>query len=213
MDFSKLFRFYTVVAAAVIAVALVEPRLAAAQPTPDRVDLLVNQELIEKLREIVSEEIVIRSIRSQNARYGDLSQEEIDALDQQWRAERKADDKPLIAPKLYNPLSTYLTRRQATDLGLFAAIFVMDRNGLNVGQSDITGDYWQGDEAKFQKTFSVGPDAVFIDEPEWLEDFRVWIVQANLAIADPDTGEAIGAVTFDVNLAELSRRDAMSPTN
>lgn len=213
MLFACVFRTFTFAAALMIAVSLLNAPHAAAQPSPERVDVLVSDELIEKLRSIVSEEIVVRSIRAQNAKYGAMSQAEIDALDQQWRAERKSDDKPLIAPTLYNPLSTYLTRRQATDLGLFAAIFVMDRNGLNVGQSDITGDYWQGDEAKFQKTFPVAPDAVFVDAPEWLEDFGVWIVQVNKSIADPETGEAIGAVTFDVNLSELARRDALNVVN
>lgn len=99
---------------------------------------------------------------------------------------------------------------QAGALGLFTEIFVVDANGLNVGQSAITGDYWQGDEAKFQNTFPNGPDAVFIDEAEWDEDRRIWRAQLNLSIPSEDGTRAIGAATVEVNLTELQRRSAGS---
>jgi len=148
------------------------------------------------------------SIKAQNELRGNPSQSEIDALDQQWRAEREADDQPLIAATLSAPLSIYLLRIQANSLGLYPEIFVVDSSGLNVGQSAVTGDYWQGDEAKFQETFPVGPDAVFIDEAEWDEDRLIWRAQLNMTVADPETGRAIGAATVEFNLTELERRSA-----
>ncbi|MGO7624082.1 hypothetical protein ACC687_38970, partial [Rhizobium ruizarguesonis] len=45
--------------------------------------------------------------------------------------------------------------------GKITEIFVMGAKGLNVGQSDTTSDYCQGDEANFQKSFGAGKDAVF----------------------------------------------------
>jgi hypothetical protein len=89
---------------------------------------------------------------------------------------------------------------------LYAEIFVMDHNGLNVGQSSITGDFWQGDEAKFQKTYDVSSDALFIDEPEWDDENKIWRGQVSFTITD--NGESIGAVTMEVNLTELQRRVA-----
>ncbi len=169
----------------------------------------ITDSVVEQIRTLLTGDIVTRSIIAQNEKYGTLAGAEIEALDQQWRAERKADDKPLIAMTLSNPLSSYLTRLQADSFGLYTAIFVMDRNGLNVGQSAITGDFWQGDEAKFQKTFDVSPSAVFVDEPEDIEEHGIWITQVNLTLTDPETGDAIGAATFDVNLIELARRSAL----
>ena len=48
----------------------------------------------------------------------------------------------------------------------------MDAMGLNVAASDVTSDYWQGDEAKFKKTYAVGSGAIFIDElsVQWNEE-------------------------------------------
>lgn len=180
---------------------------AAAEPPAPDVKALVDDAFIAQTRDWLANPIVPLSINAQNELRGDLSQAEIDALDQQWVTERKSDDKPLIAATLSAPLSIYLLRVQAQTLGLYTEIFVMDANGLNVGQSSITGDYWQGDEAKFQKTFPNGADAVFIDEPEWDGDRRIWIAQLNLTIAD-DAAKPIGAATVEINLTELARRAA-----
>lgn len=178
---------------------------ACAETAPDP-KKLITEPVIESVSEWLSNPIVALSIHAQNDLRGTLSSSEIDALDQQWRKEREASDKPLISATLSAPLSIYLLRVQASSLGLYPEIFVMDANGLNVGQSAITGDYWQGDEAKFQKTFPNGPDAVFIDEAEWDEDRKIWRAQLNLSVKDPETGKAIGAATVEFNLTELQRR-------
>ncbi|QLF68109.1 hypothetical protein FE840_000225 [Peteryoungia desertarenae] len=177
----------------------------AETPQPD-VNKLITQPVIVEMRKWIDTEIVRLSIKAQNDRLSRLSQDKIDALDQQWRAERENTDKPLIAATLSNPLSTYLARMQGRSLGLYAEIFIMDQNGLNVGQSSITSDFWQGDEAKFQKTYAVGPDAVFVDEAEWDDEAKIWRAQVNFTIADPVTKNGIGAVTVEVNLTELERR-------
>lgn len=172
--------------------------------------VLINAAFIEETRAWLANPIVALSVNAQNNNRGGLTQDDIDALDQQWRAEREQEEKPLIAATLTAPLSTYLLRIQADTLGLFTEIFVMDQYGLNVGQSAITGDYWQGDEAKFQNTFSVSPDAVFIDEAEWDEDRMIWRAQLNLSLANAQGTGAIGAATVEVNLTELQRRQAGS---
>lgn len=196
----------TVLAASLAMGLAVQP--ASAQgiaPNPQR---LITQAFIEQTREWLANPIVSLSVEAQTAAYGALPQETIDALDTQWRAEREADDKPLISATLSSPLSNYLTRMQAGALGLYTEIFITDANGLNVGQSAITGDYWQGDEAKFTNTFPVGPDAVFIDEAEWDEDWQIWRAQLNMSIPNEDGTRAIGAATIEVNLTELQRRSA-----
>ncbi|WP_289035374.1 hypothetical protein [uncultured Roseibium sp.] len=186
-------------------VAFAPNQVLAQPPAPDP-ESLINPAFIESVRAWLGNPIVALSIESQNDLRGSLQQNEIDALDGQWRAERENDDKPLISATLSAPLSIYLLRVQAESVGLFTELFVMDANGLNVGQSAITGDYWQGDEAKFQKTFDVSPDAIFIDEAEWDEDRMIWRAQLNLALADDANTKAIGSATVEVNLTELHRR-------
>jgi hypothetical protein len=176
----------------------------AETPQPD-VNKLISPALIEEMRGIIGAEIVQVSVDAQNKRLTNMAQEQIDALDNQWKAEREATDKPLIAATLSSPLSVYLARIQGKSLGLYAEIFVMDQNGLNVGQSSVTSDFWQGDEDKFQKTFNVADDAMFVDAAEWDDEAKIWRNQVSFTLLDASK-KKIGAVTVEINLTELERR-------
>lgn len=190
-----------------VCLALAVPAAAHADagPKPDA-QALIDAAMLAEIRDVLASDILRVSIAAQNELRGALTQEAIDALDKTWRAEREQTQQPLIAATLASPLSVYLIRKQAASLGLYSEIFVMDANGLNVGQSSITSDYWQGDEAKYQNTFPNGADAVFVDEPEWHEPTRTWRAQISLTVADPQSGRPIGAATFELNLTELTRR-------
>ena len=179
--------------------------VAAAEPASPDIQKLVTPDVIKEMRTWIESDIVRISIGTQNKRLLKPDQSTIETLDQQWVKERESEDKPLIAATLSNPLSVYLSRMQGRSLGLYAEIFIMDQNGLNVGQSSITSDFWQGDEAKFQKTYDVGPGAVFIDEPEFDDEMKVWRGQVNFTVTDTD-GKSIGAATVELNLTELARR-------
>lgn len=195
--------FFLVTTTSMTNAALAEPIGQA--PNPER---LITPAFIEETREWLANPIVALMVEAQSERHASLTQAEIDALDQQWRAETESDDQPLISATLSTPLSSFLTRIQAGALGLYTEMFIVDAKGLNVGQSAITGDYWQGDEAKFENTFLVAPDAIFIDEAEWDDGWQIWRAQLNLSIPNEDGTEAIGAATIEINLTELARRQA-----
>jgi len=184
------------------------PTMAAApEPAVTAISIdIIKPEFVESLRQQLQQPVAILSVGASNKRHEGVQQAEIDKLDTAWKSEAKAADQPLIAEILSSPLSSYLLYTQAKSAGLFTEIFVMDKFGLNVGQSSVTSDYWQGDEDKFQKTFAVGPDAVFIDEPEYNDETKTWRVQVNLTIVDPVSKAAIGAATAEINLTELQRR-------
>ena len=155
------------------------------------------------LSQVVKEQLVIDSIKEQNQAHADLSQSDIDALDQQWRAETAGSAGSLISDTLGKPLSDYLYGVLEESGGLYSEIFIMDNRGLNVGQSGVTSDYWQGDESKWQDTFSVGPDAVHASEIEFDESSQTYQMQISIAISDPASGQVIGAATFGVNADSL----------
>lgn len=171
------------------------------------VDQLIDAGFIEDTRAWLEVPVVRLTITAQNERRGEISAQEIEARDAAWVKERESDHQPFVASVLSNPLSTYLTRIQARSLGLIAEIIVVDNLGLNAGQSAVTGDYWQGDEAKFKKTFAVGANAVFLDEAEFKDDTATWRAQLNMTVHSED-GAPIGAATVEVNLTELARRRA-----
>ncbi len=163
----------------------------------------LNKLAATSIKEWAHSEQVVTAIKKQNTASEKMDQGNIDALDKQWRAETQADAKPMIDGVLNNPLSTYLKSVKEEAAGLYTEIFVMDMKGLNVGQSDITSDYWQGDEGKFQKTYGKGPDGTLIDEVEFDDSTQTYQSQVSIAIVDPASNRVIGAVTVGVNVEEL----------
>ncbi|WP_425450190.1 hypothetical protein [Virgifigura deserti] len=149
--------------------------------------------------------LVIDALKAQNAKHASLTQADIDAMDQQWRAETGASSRPMIDAVLGSPLSHHLATLRENGQGLYTEIFVMDNKGLNVGQSDVSSDYWQGDEAKWKKSYLAGPGAIHIGEIEQDESTQMFQSQISLPVVDPATNAVIGAMTVGVNVDLLTQ--------
>jgi hypothetical protein len=156
-----------------------------------------------EIRNWAQSDEVIDAIKSQNKISATLSQADIDRQDKQWRDEVKGGDRTMINAVLTNDLSNYLQGVKTSSHGKYTEIFVMDMMGLNVGQSDVTSDYWQGDEDKWQLTYGAGPKGVLIKDVDFDESTQTYQSQVSVAIVDPQSGKAIGAVTVGVNVEML----------
>ena len=184
----------------ILAVALLVP--VAAQGGNEHEPIL--RDLVaSKLRSIADHPAVVAAVMAQNAENGGITPAEIEHLDKQWRAETESAEKPLIARTVESRLSVHLKQVREQAQGLITEIIVMDSKGLNVGISDVTSDYWQGDEDKWTKTFAAGPDAIFIDEIELDESTQTLQSQVSLSVVDPATHAVIGAITFGVDMEAL----------
>lgn len=150
----------------------------------------------------VSDPVIIASVQAQNAENAGLDQAAITALDQTWRTEAEAEEHPMIDRVLAKPLSIFLRNKQDQSDGSITEIFVTDAKGLNVGQSEITSDYWQGDEAKFTQGLSAVGGRIFVDAAEKDESTQMFQSQASIAIVDA-SGKPIGVITIGVNLDQL----------
>jgi hypothetical protein len=102
--------------------------------------------------------------------------------------------------KLDNDPSTWLRGVKVASGGIITEIFVMVYKGLNVGQTNPTGDFMQGDEAKWQETYLVANDAVFVDTAE--EEDGINLSQASLTISR-NNGSRPGAVTIEIDVNAL----------
>ena len=175
---------------------------AIAMPAEEAHVAPVRDYVLENVRPWLIDPLIVASIKAQNVAHAGLDLSEISSLDQKWRAEVESDDHPMVDEVLANPLSIFLRTRQDASGGAITEIFVMDAKGLNVGQSDVTSDYWQGDEEKFARSFGAGPQALFIDKAEKDDSTQMLQSQASMTIVD-ETGKPIGAITVGINLDEL----------
>ncbi len=160
-------------------------------------------EMVPEIKAWVQTPMIIEAVKAQNEAHKDIEHNTIQQLDQQWRAETSASDKPLIDKVLSTSLSQHLKEVKESSKGSYTEIIIMDNKGLNVGQSDITSDYWQGDEDKWKKTYLVGPDAVEIGDVDMDESSHSFQSQISVPIVDPETNKVIGAATVGVFVNSL----------
>ncbi len=193
---SNIHKMFTAVAT-VAAISLAAPASAEVHVAP------MKELAGSKVKAWLQSDAVVSAVKAQNAANAGLDEPGIIKMDKQWRAETKSGSGPLIDKVLNNALSAYLKKIKAESQGLYTEIFVMDNKGLNVGQSDVTSDYWQGDEAKWKQTFAVGPNAVHISDVEEDESTQTFQSQLSVSIIDPKTGKPIGAVTIGVDMEAL----------
>lgn len=138
--------------------------------------------------------VLVKAVKEQNAKK--ISLAEIQAIDKQWM-DGKDTLSAIIAA---NSCSTYLKQLEKGH-PVYDEAFVMDDQGANVCMSDRTSDYWQGDEAKWQKSFNGGKGTIFIDERKYDSSAKAVLVQISVPVMDGD--KTIGAITVGVKVDQL----------
>ena len=139
---------------------------------------------------------IVEAVKAQNAQGMTLDQ--IKAKDEKWKAHAGTAD--YMQALMDSACGEYLRSVQAGD-DYYAEIFVMDNQGANVAMTDKTSDYWQGDEAKFKKSFNGGQGAVFVDDVEFDDSAQAYLVQVSVPVKDG--GTVIGAITFGINIDKV----------
>jgi hypothetical protein len=183
-----------------VSLLMVGISLAAPVVIADSHEAKINQYIDSDIRGWLSSDELIRVVDMQNIKHLGITANEINRLDQRWRKERLRDNGALIASVMGNELSAFLRGIKAASGGVITEIFVMDNVGLNVGQTNGTGDFMQGDEAKWQKTYLISAGAVFIDAVE--EEDGLNISQVSLTVARPNNAR-LGAITIGINVDAL----------
>jgi hypothetical protein len=181
-------------------VLLLTTSLIAPSAFADNHEAKIKAYIESNIRAWLSSEEIINAVDQQNINHFGITEEEIDRLDQRWRTERLRNGGSLISSIMDNKFSAFLRGIKAASGGVITEIFVMDNVGLNVGQTNGTGDLMQGDEAKWQKTYPVSADAVYIDAVE--EEDGVNVSQVSLTVARPNTAR-LGAITIGINVDAL----------
>ncbi len=154
------------------------------------------------IRPMVDMPIVIHAIEEQNIRFGNVSSMDIAVLDNTYRSEMKTGDWQMVRRLLDKPVSRYLKSKQSDSQGTIVEFFVTDRNGLNVGQSVPTTDYWQGDEDKYLRTFAAGSNETFISRAERDDQSQMLETQASFVIKNR-AGRPIGTATVTIAIDAL----------
>ncbi len=168
-----------------------QPGFAAEKASPKVVEFAKS-----KLAAFGSDPIIVEAVKQGNAKGQTLGK--IKEMDEKWKKTPGIADymKMMMDSKCGKHLRTIQETNPA-----FSEIFVMDNQGANVAMTDKTSDYWQGDEAKFQKSFNGGKGAVFVDDVEFDDSSQTYLAQVSVPVLD--NGKAIGAITFGIDVEKI----------
>ena len=157
-----------------------------------------------KLEILANESLIWGALALSNHQNKNLDEQEILAKDELWRSQVGTKDPSLINAIANSAASEYLRSMIRESGGRITEIIVMDGTGLNAAISNVTSDYWQGDEEKFSETFPKGPGAVHEAEIEFDESANIYQQQISVTLVDPTTRFPVGAVTFGVDAAAFN---------
>ena len=130
--------------------------------------------------------------------------EKIQQIDAAWAAggDLEGLDRKLLENACAELLESFMTATSGFKEG-----FVMDNLGALVCMTQRTSDYWQGDEAKWQRSMNEGRGALYIGEIAWDESADSMLVQISVPIMSD--GRAVGSLTVGKTVSsELGSRPA-----
>ena len=159
--------------------------------------------LESNLAPLVRSREVLGALRQRRETQPLLPETRIMALDQQWRAEIGVTPQPLIQAVLAEPLSRFLAAFESHHQDLYNELLVVDRQGLNVGISRVSSDYWQGDEEKFSRVFPPATSDHHMGAIEYDASTGRFQVHISVRVVDPDTGTALGVLIAGVDVEAL----------
>jgi len=164
----------------------------AAEKAPQKVFDLAKSELAA----LGTDPVIVNAVKAANAKGKTLAQ--IQEMDAKWKGTPGIADymKALMESECGNHL-----RKIMDTSALYSEIFVMDNQGANVAMTDKTSDYWQGDEAKFKKSFNGGSGQLFVDEVEFDDSSQKYLSQVSVPVKDG--GTVIGAITFGIDVDQI----------
>ena len=144
---------------------------------------------IEFLRILVKDPVIVEEIKNANKKNEKITPAQIAELDQRWTAAEGIDS--FVEGFLTNVVSTKLIEYQLRYQG-FLGISVTDQYGLNVGQTDKTIDYYQGDEEWWRETYDEGRGKAFFGRITFDEKIQVQAFPIYVPVVDGETNTAIG---------------------
>lgn len=166
--------------------------LAFAEEAPQKIKDLAQS----KLAAFGKAQVIVDAVKAENATGKTLDQ--IKSRDKEWQATAGIAD--YMKALMESNCGKYLRSIQSS-APYYAEIFVMDNQGANVAMTDKTSDYWQGDEAKFKKSYNGGSGAVFVDKVKFDDSAQAYLVQVSVPVWDGS--QVIGAITFGIDVDKV----------
>ena len=146
---------------------------------------------IELLKNLATNPQIIEIIKRFNEKNQDISISDILKDDKKWKETKGIDD--FIKPFIINECAQFLIEFQE-QYDEFPEIFITDENGLIVGETNKTSDYYQADEQWWIKAYNNGIGRIYFGEIEYDESAHAEAISIYIPVMDSQYNKAIGVI-------------------
>lgn len=132
-----------------------------------------------------------------------FTKQEITERDKKWREAFAKDDFSYSIDMVNQELSAHLREIKKQSKDMIAEIIITDARGLNFAISDMTSDYWQGDEEKFTEVFSKPATTMHFGEINYDESSKRFQLHLSVPLYTEEKFEPLGVMVFGVDVEKV----------
>lgn len=142
----------------------------------------------------------LSTFRQYNRQRKNFTNDDIKIIDRKWIEEFKAGIHVILAEHTHHDLSANLMRIKQESDGVITEIIFTDKQGMNIAVSDMTSDFYQGDEIKFTASMKLNSGDVYIDHMAYDASTRLFQVNVSFPVFDSSvSSQPIGAVILGID--------------
>lgn len=132
-----------------------------------------------------------------------FTKQEIAERDKKWREAFAKDDFSYSIDLVNQELSAHLREIKKQSQDMITEIIIADARGLNFAISDMTSDYWQGDEEKFTEVFSKPATTMHFGEISYDESSKRFQLHLSVPLYTEENFEPLGVMVFGVDVEKV----------
>lgn len=174
-------------------------RFSVSEYERQQIKELLNRK-IERWRHLPKLETVLKERNLKSRRF---SKQEIAERDKKWMQAFMQDDFSYSIDLVDQELSAHLREIKKQSQDTITEIIVTDARGLNVAISDMTSDYWQGDEEKFTEVFSQPANTVHFGDINYDESTKRFQLHLSVPLYTEAKFEPLGVMVFGVDVEKV----------
>lgn len=140
---------------------------------------------------------------AQNLKNKRVSQREIDERDKKWVQAFQQNDFSYPLEMVDQELSAQLREIKKQSLDMITEIIITDARGLNLAISDMTSDYWQGDEDKFTEAYGKPANTLYFGDITYDESTKRFQIQLSVPLYTEEKFEPLGTMIFGVDVEKV----------
>lgn len=142
-------------------------------------------------------------LKERNLKSRRFSKQEIADRDKKWTQAFLQNDFSYSIALVDQEISAQLREIKKQSQDMITEIIITDARGLNFAISDMTSDYWQGDEPKFTEVFSKPANTIHFGEINYDESTKRFQIHLSVPLYSEEKFEPLGVMVFGVDVEKV----------